>query len=592
MRGYLENKKWNTVSFAKKESPDSFGKKFLFLLLFVFLISIPLLWQNKETVHNPFREVSKWIIVTDLKKPMIIQTKILSWSDFKNGKLPEGTAISFVPEGEGSKIGTDLTPIQFAVYNAAKSYLSGKTAGDWIFPSRLLNSGKKMTEVVGRRNLSMAFSVVSYDDFAGDVEKSDFFLREPFFENEGMQGIEKGFIRKFADGSERLVKPNDTWIFLRPNVYGTLRHSETDVRLGAPPLKPENALVLAAYTFTDLCDYKTGEWNVNLTRDWVAKQYSIAYGISLNPQAIEIVGKGVNTRFIYSATLPVSKTVILNRSNGSVKEMKVPLLEKSALCFYASEAPTQSIVIPLSYFHEMDKDDTILLGVKGEIKISFQDILDEAQQVRNNRLLTKRSLLYPKEGGDFSDSYLTDYIVRTPRMKKIVDKIVSRAQTKKEAIRRIMEYSAESLAYISDKKTDSSKEIPMPPMMALLNRGEDCEGHAIFAASLFISSTNPIIGNNSLVGLAEIVYVKGRYGIGHVVPLIPGFGTPEIPFPNHILVRGIPFGYFEATGAGYNQLHQLMPQKSGYLPKKVFIIDSRSRKVDVAGFNQFEYLKG
>lgn len=602
MKGYLDRLNWRCIYFLRsscnKKVKTNFsiakGAIYFFLITVIFLTAghwIP----EKKVVHNPYRGVSEWITVTDLEKPLFIQTRIISWNDAKNGRFPEGTEISIVPKGDGRKIGSDLNPIQFALYNAAKSYLSPKTAGDWIFPSRLLNSGKKMTEVLGRKNLAMAFSVFPYGGFVGDIQGTNYLINEPFFKNKGMQGIEKGFVRKFADGSEQLIKPNDTWIFLRPNIHGKNRHTETDIRLGAPSINPEEVLIFAAYTFTDLCNHQTGRWDTEQTKNWVAKQYSIAYGVSISPEKIEIVGKGINARLVHSDPLVANTSVVMQEdSRGIIRETEVSLINrKNELCFYDSMDPTQLVIIPLSFFHKMEKDATILLGVKGEIKESFQDILDEAQQVRDNRLFSKKGFIYPNNGGNFGNSYLANYVVKTPRMREIANNVISGASSRKEAIQRIMDYSAESLAYISDKKSHvgTPREIPMSPMMALLNRGEDCEGHAIFAASLFIAATDPIIGDNSQVGLAEIMYVKGKKSIGHVIALIPGFGNPGLPFPNHIMANGVPFGYFEATGAGYNNLHQLMPQKVGYLPKKIFIIDPDSRNVDVAGFNQFEYLE-
>ncbi|MCD6149194.1 hypothetical protein J7J13_00210 [bacterium] len=610
---YLNGKNWRRVNFLGNSGEKTVGGKLSYqwlkisvamLSIFLVISATVMLWPQK--VYNPYRGVGNWII-TGIEKPLEIQNITISWLDFKDGKYPLGKNIFFVPKGEGDKIGSDLDAIRFAEYNASKMYFSAKTAGDWIVPSRALNEdGKEMTELMGAPNWAMAFSVVPYGDFASKerkVEGVGSLLAEPFWKNEG-QGF-PGFSRKCADGEMRMVDlRDDTHIFLRPNVWRMFRRSAKDIELGAPSLEPEESLPFAAYIFTDLYDRETKEWNVAKTQWWVSRQFLSCSGKYIDPENISIVGKGLQTRFVVKKPLSIQKSAVIwnDEKTGRPKVVFVPIYNrKKELCLFGSLDPTQSIVIPFSYFHTMDKEkDTILLGELGDIKITYQDILDEGQTVRDNMLARHRDL-YPGGGAQCMSVYLTARVVNIPRMRRIADRIIGDAATQEEAIRRIMDYSAKNLAYISDHKKDlrsgknTPREIPMSPLMALMNRGEDCEGHAHFAASLFFSTSNPIVGDNSMVGLATLAYVRNGKGIGHAIPLIPKISKYVTdPFPNHIIANGIPFGYFEATGAGYDELHRMMPQLSGYVPENIMIIrgNGRNRVVEIAGFNQFDYLQG
>ena len=350
----------------------------------------------------------------------------------------------------------------------------------------------------------------------------------------------------------------------------------------------------------------------------MSRQYSIAYGIYLNPDDIEIVGKGKQALFLYRKKPPVNYVIVrwLNNQSstpgnwqdkytGHLMTVPVPIVnEKKQLCFWGSREPDQSIMIPFSYLFTMENDDRVLLGNKN-VDVTYQDLLDELQQVRENNLHKKR-VVYANTGKSNAEPRSSDfssYVAVTPRLTEIVDAVVGDAETPDEAVEQIMQFIEEILPYVSDHKTDTSKkgfagpeEIPMPPIVALWNRGKDCDGHATWAASAYMASKHKAFKDSPKVcALVQLSY----HGIGHLVPLLPQIGKfTTDPFPNHILlpVNGveIPFSYTEPTGNGYdnNALHQDCPQRKSYLPSFAAMIQGHgnSRSVSVVGFNQFKYL--
>jgi len=573
-------------------------KMTIFASAVVVCVIIAIAWPHKR-IHNPYRGVNSGVYSYLAIKPITIESLRLSFKNFENGVYPLSDRISIVQKGEGEAVDTDFDVVRYGLYNIEKSYLSPMTAADWISPSFMIRAGQRVTGGVSNENLSMAYSVVPYRDFQSNeikINGGPALLTEPFLKNEGMQGLE-GWDRLCADGVTRRVDfTEDTHVFLRPNEMRKIRNNDIDKQLGAPSLEPEETLVGAAVTFSNLQNDETGEWDIERTQRWVSSQYLIDYGYYIDPAMIDIVGLGANTRFVSRVDLSADMVVILDVRSG--KEVAVPIVnQRNELLLYASADPQQSIVLPFAYLKRMEKDDLILL-CPGDtpIEITFQDILDEIEQVRQNKMAQK-TFLYPGGGGDYNETYLAAHVVQSPRMRKIADGLLAGATSKEEAIKRIMTFSARNLAYISDhKSSDGSSgpnEIPMSPMMALMNRGEDCEGDAIFADSLFLSTTNPIVGDNSTVALATLMYINNENkGIGHAIPMLPGFGTPDKPFPDHVVANNIPFGYFEATGKGANELHQIMPQRAGYMPQRIIVIrgNGSGRRLAVAGFNQFEYL--
>ncbi len=576
--------------------------------------------SNAAKIHHPYRGVYH-IPYSSIEKDLHIQSITISWLDFVNGRFALGDTISIV-EGDGKN--RELNdPVSFAAYNAARKYLSRTTAMDWVLPSRIAREGKMNTEIVARENFSMAFSSVPYGDFSGSngalVQGSDYYMSNPFFETDGMQGL-TGFNRQFADGETRWIDlSGDIYIFLHPNGKG--RRDKTSVELGTPNLEPEESLLVAYYILTNLCDWETGEWDQERTTRLISNQYAAAYGAYLDPKKIEITGSGLNARPVYSADLPVDMTVVAWKKtdkNGhevdGYDEVAVPLRNsRNELLFFGSLDPTQSIIIPFSYLAKMGQDDPIVLGAKRDKSITYRDILVAQQQVEENRR-AKVLPLYPGNGNsNFGDSYLAAYIVKTPSTERLAKEIIGDASTKPEALQKISDFSARDLDYISDKKFDGSKsgnnspeEIPMTLPMAMLNRGEDCEGHAIAMATLYFSAENTVLGDTSTVAIGTLNF----FGRGHAVTLVQAENIPAErvitdPFSNHMLIDGVPFVFVEATGETESldtktkngdvfetdKLHQFSWQEKGYDNPIISVVHGvgTNRTVRMAGVSEFEF---
>ncbi|KKQ06102.1 MAG: hypothetical protein US15_C0019G0011, partial [Candidatus Moranbacteria bacterium GW2011_GWF1_36_4] len=448
---YLEKKKWRSIKLkggnkkvSRKNSNLHWIKTFGIFAGFWTIFGIVALWLQPPSISNEHRTVAGFKY-SELEKDLEITHIQISYEKhFSNGIFASlGDVISFMEEGEGEKIDTDFDFIRYAAYNAERMYFA-YTATDWILPSILFNNkGKAKTELVAMENFSKSFSVVPYGNFADSKQKSAFNIDEPFFKNEGMQGLENGFYLNFPD-RKRLFKPNDTLLVLRPNLYRTLHAADKEVELSAPSLEPEETLVAAAY-LTDLCDHKTGKWDVAKTQWWVSQNYAIAYRYPLNPKKISVVGEGINARFVYSEKLP-SAIAKLQNKRGELSEIELQLQNsRGELCFWASNDPTQSIFIPFSYLHRMENDETILLGSASDIEITFNDILDAAQQVRDNKQFSRKEFLYPGEGGDFGEIYLASHVIDTPRLRKIADQISRGAKTPEEIAEKFTEYSAKNI---------------------------------------------------------------------------------------------------------------------------------------------------
>jgi hypothetical protein len=579
--------------------------------------------SNAAKIHHPYRGVYH-IPYSNIEKDLHIQSITISWNDFIDGKFALGDKLSIIPEGEGQRKVLD-DPLGFAACNAAKKYLSKTTALDWVLPSRLAGAGKKSTEIVTTENLSMSYSVVPYGDFSGSngasVQGSSYHMSDPFFETDGMQGL-TGFDRLFADGETRRIDlSNDIFVFLRPDVHRIWRRDKTSIELGTPNLEPEESLSVAYCIITNLYDWKKEEWDENRTKELILNQYAAYAGVPLEePEKLSIVGNKFNARFVYTGKLPVDMTVVAykkidknGRETDGYEEVAVPLRNsRNELLFFGSLDPTQSIIIPFSYLAKMGQDDPIVLGAKRDKSITYRDILVAQQQVEENRR-AKVLPLYPGNGNsNFGDSYLAAYVVKTPSTERLAKEIIGDASTKPEALQKISDFAARNLDYISDKKFDGSKsgnsgpeEIPMTLPMAMLNRGEDCEGHAIAMATLYFSAEDTILGDTSTVAIGTLNF----FGRGHAITLVQAENIPAErvitdPFPNHVLIDGTPFVFIEATGETESldtktkgnvfetdKLHQFSWQEKGYDNPIISVIHGvgTNRTVRMAGVSEFEF---
>ncbi len=578
--------------------------------------------SNAAKIHHPYRGVYH-IPYSNIEKDLHIQSITISWNDFVDGTFDLGDTISLTPEGEGQRKALD-NPIGFAACNSSEKYLSRTTAMDWVLPSRLASAGKKPTEIVATENFSMSFSIVPWGDFNGSngatVHGSSYHMSDPFFEADGMQGL-TGFDRLFADGETRRIDlSNDIFVFLRPDVQRRWRRDKTSIELGTPNLEPEESLPVAYCILTNLYDWKEDRWDENRTKELILNQYAAYAGVPLEePEKLSIVGNKFNTRFIYTGKLPVDMIVVgykktdkNGREIDGYEEVAVPLRNsRNELLFFGSLDPTQSIIIPFSYLAKMNQDDPIVLGAKRDKSIAYRDILVAQQQVEENRR-AKVLPLYPGNGNNnFGDSYLAAYVVKTPSTERLAKEIIGDASTKPGALQKISDFSARDLDYISDKKADPSKsgnsgpeEIPMTLPLAMLNRGEDCEGHAIAMATLYFSAENTVLGDTSTVAIGTINY----FGRGHAVTLVQAENIPSErvltdPFPNHVLIDGFPFVFVEATGetkpldtkikanSETDMLHQFSWREKGYDNPIISVIHGvgRDRTIRMAGVSEFEF---
>ncbi len=590
---YLEKLKWLKYLGIKTKSTGANGHSafpiksvMVAVSLFAVVLLMTTNWSGSKTYFDPYKGVSGIVYAAPPGKPLDFFMQKGFETLYKGKYFPLANELSIVNEGE--EVGSNLDAIRFALYNIGCRYFN-YPAADWTYPARLLAAGKTKKEALAVENLGMAFQTVPY--FNGKNERgTPSHMCEPYFftNNGGMIGWE----RKFADGKTRRIVPNDAWACLRPNTYGLWRDSGIDVKIGVPSLDPEESLPVAFYVFTKLCDWQTGEWDIETTRWLISRQYAFAFGIYIDPEQVEISGKGLQTRFLYHGELPVAMAVV-RWKNGNSKP--VPLVNnKCELCFFGSKALDQSIFIPFSYLCKMEKDDEILLA-GGTIVTSFQDILEESAQVRKN--ISASSIVHAEtRGGSVMIGYdVSQYVVKSQRLQEIADRVIRETATREEAVERIMEFVNVASPYVSDHKGDKNDpkyngpvEIPMSPLVAFMNRGDDCEGHATSAASLFVSAS---LEDNSVFALCKLTYQLN--GEGHIVPMFPNIGTLERdPFPNYVVFNNIPFSYLEATGHGddRNLLHQVSPSRRGYLPEYAKVVSlGKKRKVETVGFNQFRY---
>jgi hypothetical protein len=574
---YLEKLEWlkkirslRSVDFF---SEKSFPKKIVLtgsLICCLFVSGLFLLPEDSPVLRSVYKNTLGVAYAAVPGKVLRLYIKRGYALLFKGGLFPLGNELSIVDTREPIKI--PLDGVRFAVYNVEKRYFDFP-ATDWIYPSRLVAKGLKKEAAFALENLGSAFRTVPY--FTNRVVSSAKTKLEPYlFPRQKL----KRWKRKFADGKIRTIVPKDNWFCLRPNVFGKVRAGKIDRKLSIPSLQPEESLPVAFYVFTNLCNWKTGEWNLPLVQWLVSCNYAFAYGIYLDPQKIYIKGKGVRTRFYYEGETPVDLGVI--SSFTGAKEI-VPLISSQGeLFFYASWDPSQSIFIPFSYLWKMDdkKDKIFLAG--GTLITSMREIKEELYQIRLNK--NKRV--------KFDGENLQSYVVFSPRLREVANRLVG-SKNRQKGIAVLADYTNVAMPYVSDGGGEEGKrnlvEIPYPPTLAVMNRGGDCEDHAILFASLFLSSCLP---NSQSTALAIVSYRINHEG--HVIPMVPMAGELELdPFPNFVVFGGVPYNYIEATGYGYNKLHQTKPTLNGYQPLWAEVIHQHgcTRSVLTFGFNQFRY---
>lgn len=629
---YLDKRKWKDTKFLQDlkgglakhtkagRSRRGGGHKIVFALLGLIVLAhvIPLLLGGKkgDYVFEEYLGSVTEVEALRLKKPLdlFINRKV---TDTFDEPYPLGDSLSVLRTGEGAAIGSNLDAITFTFLNSAKQYL-GRNAIGWIWPSLEFKKLKlarmeaemeriemgKGTKFAGQ-NWAMAFEVVPYVEFSGVVKNApsseSVFMAEPyFFKKSGMEGFD-GFDRMFGDGKVRQIDPKDNWVALRANTHGLFRRNHE-----VPSLAPSRVLPTAFYLFTDLCDLETGQWETERTQWLVARQYAFAYGVYIDHRQIEIVGLGMDARFLFHGEMPEEIYSHWHRGQRRGEKgnlMNVPLVTRvdarpgssdvkyeNELCFYGSTRADQSIFIPFFDLRKWSDDDAIIL-LEGQIVTNFGEILDECQVARENSRGRRKELRFSSGSGNryqSSDSIpmgadFSSCVVKTPRLTEIANRAIGNATTRREALVSLADLTAH-LKYTSDfhKPLDDGnyrgpREVYRTALVAFLNWGDDCEGHATVLASFIRSATHLAMGGNNNVGLSRLTY----YGIGHVITLIPNIGIEAItnPFPNHVVLedlngKKVPFFTVEATGNGDNETHSISPDKNGYRTLAAIVIGS------------------
>ncbi len=578
---YLEKINWlkkvsesfHSNSFSQNSKFEKKNGLIIFLSCFIFccfgILSINFVDDNsitniyKSTLGVAYAAAPGKIIKLYIKRGYTLLCK---------GIFPLGDELSIVKKE--TPLNIPLNGVEFAIYNTEWRYFDFP-AIDWIYPSRLIaerGTNKKIAFL--QENLGSAFQAIPYFKEKATLA-TNYSLLFPFLKT---QGKPLKWKRKFSDGKTRIIHPKDNWLCLRPNVFGKIRNGEIDKKLNIPSLNPEEVLPVAFYVFTNLCNWRTGEWNIEKTRWLVSRQYAFAYGIYIPPEKIKIQGKGLRTRFIINQ-IPSLDLVTIPNKKGKTEIVSI-VNQKKELLFWTSFDPTQSVFIPFSYLWKMDdeKDKIYLAG--GTLITNMREIKEELQQIKNDWKPLR-----------FDNENLQRYVVNTPRFRELSDRLIAQ-KTREDGIATLVDYTNIALPYVSDHRADKNRnyngpvEIPYPPTLAMMNRGGDCEDHAILMASLFLSSSLP---NSEEVGLAVLSYRRNHEG--HVMPLIPLIGKLQLdPFPNYVVFNNIPYAFIEATGYGYNKLHQTLPTRNGYQPLWAeFIKVDKKRVVREIGFNQFLY---
>ncbi len=600
---YLDKLKWLKVSFIKPRTDGAevengnwrrlFKVAVIFTAVFLVFSLTIYSWPRKKVCFDSYTGVVSLTYVSALDKPLNFRIQNLGYSGVFSGKYPLSSELSIVAAGEGLPIGTDLDAVTFAAHNIGWRYFN-YPAMDFLYLSRKYKSGKSIKEITAETNWGAAFQVVPYFTGNKPISTPRYMYRPYLFKNQG--GLAP-FKRKFADGKTRLIKPNDVWLCLRPNTDGMWRQSPADKADGVPAISAAESLPLAFYVFTDLCDWQSGEWDVAKTRWLISREYLLAYGIYLPPEKIEISGLGLKTRFIFRDKMPVDAAVVKWQN----KKIVVPLTNRrNELCFYGSEAPDQSIFIPFSYLAKLKNSDVLILSMDAKIRTSYKEVLEEVAMVERNKtgsMVVRAGANSVPIGMD-----LSCFVVKSRRVAEIADRAIGQVKTEEEAIGNLMKFIMEYLPYVSDFKGvknddyNGPLDIPMSPLIALWNKGKDCDGHATMAASLFISATVPALnGINRNFALVRASYL-GK-GAGHALALFPGLDKLITdPFPNHILLNVdgemIPFTILEATGYGDDEIHRLKLTKRGFVPDfavLVQLLPNGKRKIGYTGANQFQY---
>jgi len=555
----------------------------IFIIAGVLAIS----YSPPKTFFDSDKGVSGLVFAAPPGKPLDF-FMFLGFKNLCRGKIFPLAEKVYINE-KAEQVGTDLDAIRFAIHNVGCRFFK-YSAADWIYQSRLLLAGKSREEALATENLAAAFQVLPY--FNGEKKRAaPGFMSEPYFFSNSGQMV--NWKRKFADGKTREIIPKDAFC-LRPNTYGLWRTSQTDKIIAAVAIDPEESLPVAFYIFTELCDWKTGEWKDLETLRWlISCQYSFAYGIYIDPEQIEIQGKGLRTKFVFRGKPPVNM-VVIRWKNGSRKAVPV-VNRKGELCFFGSGALDQSIFIPFSYLPKMEDEDEILLA-GGTVKTNFRQIRQESARVRANlrRIAASRAGMHGENIP--ADAQISAYVVKTEELAEIARRAGGNG-TREKKVANIMKFVNIAIPYTSDHDGDKYAagyngpvEVLKSPLVAIMDRGDDCEGHATTAASLIFS-----LYQGDPIALCKLIYKPN--GEGHIIPMVPNIGTLDRdPFPNYAIFNGIPFSFLEATGNGDDRasnfpLHQVAPSRRGYLPSYAMVINGHgaNRKIGVWGFSQFRY---
>ncbi len=584
---YLERLPWRKRKARKNEGLKNKGfkgssKKILGMVLGLFILmgsSLFLLPEDSPVLTTVYKSTLGTAYAAAPGKVIRLYIK-RGYQLLCQGLFPLGNAVSIVEKR--TPLDIPLDGVRFAVYNTERQYFAFP-ATDWIYPARVLNSKKIKKEEAAQflkhiENLSAAFKTIPYFDKNKRFLDTARTLLEPFLNSNRKL---PQWTRKFADGKVRLIVPKDNWLILQPNIRGQeVRNGPIDKKLNIPVLAPEESLPVALWVFTTLGDWETGEWDIPLTQWLISREYAIAYGIYLPPEKIEIKGKGVKTRFIFRDKLLMDQACVVDKYG---RTRILPLRNhNNELLFWTSQDPSQSIFIPFSYLWKMydEKDKIFLAG--GTYITDMREIKEELQQVQDNK----------RYAVNFDRENLQAYVVDTPRLQEIANRLISN-YPRDTGLAKLVDYTNIAMPYVSDFKRNLNsgyngpREIPYPPTLGVMNRGGDCEDHAILFAALFLSSS---LKNSNLLALSVLIYRPNHEG--HVIPMIPLEDNLELsPYPNYASFNGIPYAYIEATGYGENEMHQTRPTLNGYQPLWMEIIhqNGASRTVKTVGFNQFRY---
>ncbi len=592
---YLEKLKWLSAKLSfchsnnNSQSKNGFAKKGIaFFIIALLFIVAAIMIKSPKTCFNSDKGIIGLVFAERPNKPLDFIMFTSLFEDFFRGKLFPLSESVYI-EKTGMEIQTNMNAFAFAIHNIGCRFFN-YPAADWIYRTRIQQFQKEkklnVKEILELKNFSTAFKVLPY--FNGEKKRgTSSHMHQPIFQYSGGMINWKG---KFADGKTRELVPNDAFC-VQPNTFGIWRDSQTDEKIGAIPLDPEESLPVIFYVLTEMCDWKTGEWKDGEKLRWlICCQYLFAHRVYINPEEIEISGQRLQARFLYHGELPVSMLTILDKSG---KQQVVPVVNnRKELCFYGSAAVNQGVYIPLSYLPQIENEEEIILA-GGTVVTNLRHFLEEAAQVMENLSLVRKA----REGmpGEkiSANGEISAYVIRNDHLTEIAQRIGGNG-TLEEKVANIMKFVNVALPYSSDHDGDKKEpgyngpvEILRAPLVALMNRGDDCEGHGTTAASLIASCDE-----NVLVGLIKLIFKPT--GDGHIIPMVAGIKNyVRDPFPNYGIFSGVPFAFLEATGSGDtgSEIHQFSPTIRGYKPIYAVVIDDHgpNRKLSIYGFSQFQF---